>query len=127
MKQVIAMLVAIGIVVCFSVPVYASDWDKAGIALAVTEGVRVITSGKVDIIGNITGINRNRESYGHRKDGGRYAKSYPCPAPSRVWVPHYVWNRKYIPEHQEYSKECGTIIVEGHYIRYQVEKGGHWE
>ena len=113
----IAVLVIVG-VVGFWTPGYASDWDKAGKAFAIIEGVRVLTRGSVDIIGTITGINQNP----------KYARNYRhqyC-QPKKIWVPHMVWERKYVPEHREYSPQYGEIIVEGHYIRYQVERGGHW-
>jgi len=137
MQKVIISLIAIGLIVGTSIPSYASDWDKAGKALAVVEGVRVITGGNVDIIGNLTGISRN--SIWHNQNQGRYdqrnydrgyrqnyARSYTC-SPKKTWVPHYAWRKKYIPKHEEYDEEYGKIIVEGHYIKYQVKDGGHWE
>jgi hypothetical protein len=132
MKKVITTLVVIGLTVSLSAPSYASDWDKAGKALAIIEGARILTGGNVDIIGNITGINRNRGNqgflggYNQCRPQRSYSRTYAS-APQRVWVPHYVWRKKYIPEHEEYSPEYGTIIVEGHYIKYQAEDGGHWE
>lgn len=114
----VLVLVIVGVLGLY-VPSYASDWDKAGKAFAILEGVRVITRGGVDIIGTITGINQNQM---HAR---QYHKHYHC-RPYRVWIPRMIWKRKYIPEHTEYSEEYGEIIVEGHYIRYQVEKGGHW-
>ncbi|MFC1632191.1 hypothetical protein ACFL1I_02665 [Candidatus Omnitrophota bacterium] len=35
--------------------------------------------------------------------------------------------RKWVPEHREYDPRLGQVIVEGHYIKYQVQKGGHWQ
>jgi len=115
---------------------YASDWDKAGKVFAIIEGMRVLTGGKVDVIGNVTGINnqatyvprkiqkkhkpRPRQRYVYHKHRGRDCFD-------RVWVPHYKYTKKYIPKHEDHHKRYGQIIVDGHYIRYKVESGGHWE
>ena len=102
-------------------PAFASDWDVAGKVLTGVEGVRIVTGGKIDPIGAMIGFMRdpqpdqqNRYAYA-RKEHSR-----------RVWVPHYVWKKEYIPEHREYSERYGRFIVEGHFIRYRVENGGHW-
>jgi hypothetical protein len=127
MKRAIISFSVIVMLLSAVVPSYASDWDKAGKALAIIEGARILTGGNVDIIGNITGINRGHSNVSCGRSGRYdYAKSYDRPS-RRVWVPHYVWKKKYIPEHEEYDPEYGTIIVEGHYIEYRVEDGGHWE
>jgi hypothetical protein len=104
--------------------------------LTIIEGVRIFTGGKVDIIGTITGINRPRQEareYNYSRDSdhqqyanrgrghGRYERY------ERVWVPYYVWKEKYVPRHTEYRPGYGEVVVEGHYERYQVEEGGHWE
>ena len=107
---------------------HASDWDKAGKALTVIEGLRLITGGKVDFIGTLSGLSKPRTEtkyveYRHY-DKPKY---YNKPQQKKVWVPDYVWKTEYIPEHKEYSKKYGTIIVKGHYISYKEERGGHWE
>jgi len=89
--------------------------------LAIIEGVRVVTGGKVDLIGTITGINRPRY------DQVRYADNPGRHRGERVWVPHYVWKEVYVPMHTEYRPGCGEVVVEAHYERYEVEEGGHWE
>ncbi len=129
MKKVIISLVVIGTLIGPSAQSYASDWDKAGKALAVIEGVRIITGGNVDLIGNITGISKNNSRSSTRSNNNRsYAKNYSSHTRrARTWVPHYVWEKQYIPEHEEYSERYGNIIVEGHYIRYQAEDSGHWK
>lgn len=126
---------------------YASDWDKAGKALTVIEGLRVISGGQVDIIGTVTGINRHKDGPAYRetvvieRDHGRghhprYARYQPkrrwvekherrC-EPEQVWVPHYEWKQRYVPQHVEY-RNGEKYIVEGHYVSYRVEEGGHWE
>ncbi|MFH1857875.1 MAG: hypothetical protein ABH845_03100 [Candidatus Omnitrophota bacterium] len=114
----------VGSVVCFGTPSEASDWDKAGKALAVMEGVRIITGGNVDLIGNVTGINRPR-GYG-QPQGYRHQEVRPGHRSDCVWVPRLVWVKKYVPRHEEYSEKYGTIIIEAHYIKYQVERGGQW-
>ena len=127
MKKTIVVLAVVVAVTSVSIPTYASDWDKAGKALAVIEGVRIITGGNVDLIGNLTGINRNnRYGWHDRKPRHKHARRRSCSLSHRVWVPDFKWKKEYIPEHTEYSQEYGKIIVEGHYIRYKVERGGHW-
>lgn len=144
MKKLIICSLLFAVVTCFPYSAYPSDWDKAGIALAVTEGVRVITAGKVDIIGNITGINRSQQyaqpqycqsQQYYPAQQVRYARRpsythrhrYTSRTPRKVWVPDYVWKKMYIPRHEEYDEKGGIIIVEGHYVTCQVESGGHWE
>ncbi|MBN2483928.1 MAG: hypothetical protein JXD21_06995 [Candidatus Omnitrophica bacterium] len=107
-------------------PVYASDWDKAGKILTVVEGMRILTGGKVDIVGNITGINKPYSYAPARPSRARYVHSRPA-RPEKVWVPHYVWRNEYVPAHREYQPGYGSVVVEGHYVQYQVEQGGHWE
>lgn len=139
MKRVIASIIIAGTVLAMATPSYASDWDKAGKALAIVEGARILTGGNLDLIGNLTGINGrsswNSPSRGqYREPRPAYAKAHhrsyakaPRHYPERAWVPHYVWKKKYVPEHEEYYQDYGTVIVEGHYIKYRIEKGGHWE
>ena len=138
MKKIVTVaLITAGIVAGVSTNSFASDWDKAGKVFAIIEGVRVITGGKVDVIGTITGINRqrqeNRECEQVREsERPRYARGYAYGRRShfeeceRIWVAHYVWREKYIPEHIEY-RNGRKVVVEGHYEKYMVEEGGHWE
>ncbi|MGD9015699.1 MAG: hypothetical protein PVI33_06730 [Candidatus Omnitrophota bacterium] len=132
MKKLIAglmvsLMVVIGII-GFQAPAYASDWDKAGKVLATLAGIRVLTGGNVDIIGNITGIRQSKKcdrDYSGQTQKHCKIKKNKCYS-HYVWVPAMVWKKEYIPEHREYSEKYGTIIVEGHYIKYQVEQGGYW-
>lgn len=144
-KLSIISFLAIALLMAVRTQVFASDWDKAGKVLTVIEGMRVITGGKVDVIGTITGINKpdSREQYreyGNARENRKhqyyaYQKhSYPAYEHYRsyshyrqVWVPHMVWKEKYIPRHTEYRPGYGEIVVEGHLERYLVEDGGHWE
>lgn len=118
-KQV--MIVSLGLLFTFmAINVYASDWDKAGKALTVIEGIRLVTAGKVDLIGNVFGLNKDsyQKGYHYKRKQASYKK---------IWVPHYKWVKEYVPEHTEYHPEYGEVIVEGHYIKYQIQDGGHWE
>lgn len=134
MKKIITIVLLAGLISgSIVVPTYASDWDKAGKVFAIIEGVRVITGGKVDVIGTITGINRPRERDDHREYasyshdcGNHYGQRKRHCCKYKVWVPHYVWVEEYVPAHTEYE-DGEKIFVEGHYIKYQVEEGGHWE
>ena len=130
MKKITVTVLCLVLVSSLSDVSDASDWDKAGKALTIIEGVRVLTGGKVDLIGNITGIN-SQPKYVHKKRRGRshyvYYKEQRRDCHDRIWVPHYKHVRKYIPKHEEYDDKYGLIIIEGHYIRYKVENGGHWE
>ncbi len=124
MKKIITVfmigLISLAGVVIFLTPGYASDWDTAGKIFAGIEGMRVLSGGNIDIIGSMTGINRHK---GHSHTS--YAKCHPH-CSHRVWVPKMVWKKKYVPQHKEYSEKYGEIIVESHYIKYQVERGGKW-
>ncbi|MBM3248699.1 MAG: hypothetical protein FJZ10_04715 [Candidatus Omnitrophica bacterium] len=134
-KIILGVLIITGLLIGLAVPSYASDWDKAGKVFAILEGARVLTLGKVDIIGTITGINRYQEREGRREyASARHSRNYGqskkyCTIERRtekVWVPHYVWVKKYVPAHTEY-RDGKKIFVEGHYVKYEVEDGGHWE
>jgi len=125
MKGILLILLIPGLILGRSMPSYASDWDKAGKALTIIEGVRILTGGKVDIVGALTGINEP-DTYVYQTRHPRWHKQKYKVYSKRVWVPHLVWKKKYIPKHQEYDERYGKIIVEGHYIRYQVENGGRW-
>jgi len=127
MSKFVISIIALVTITCVTTLGYASDWDKAGKALAIIEGARILTGGNIDIIGNITGIGRNsRYSSGPKHCNYTYAKSHKRRS-NKVWVPYYSWKKKYVPEHEEYDERYGTVIVERHYIRYKVEDGGHWE
>jgi len=130
MKKVIMVLVASAIVVGssngFVRTSYASDWDKAGIILTGIEGMRILTGGKVDIIGNIAGINNNNKKYHIRDRHHRKHRRHPKYCSNRVWRPNYVWKRKFIPEHTEYDQKHGEIVVEGHHIKFKIQRGGEW-
>ncbi len=131
-KYVIVVL--LGLFVIGSVgPAHASDWDKAGKALTIVEGIRILTGGDVDLIGNITGIN-NRNKTVHYQEapayGYRHSRRYHIrkkPYKVKVWVPHYRWVKEYVPGYYEYQPGSGRVYVEGHYVEHRVESGGHWE
>ncbi|MCM8756468.1 MAG: hypothetical protein NC817_00315 [Candidatus Omnitrophica bacterium] len=38
----------------------------------------------------------------------------------KIWIPHYVCKREYVPAHREYRQDYEEIIVEAHYIKYKV-------
>ncbi|MFA5099423.1 MAG: hypothetical protein WC547_00875 [Candidatus Omnitrophota bacterium] len=135
-KFTIGILVSVGLMVGMCAPCFASDWDKAGKVFAVTEGLRIVTGGAVDVLGSITGINRNRGQVREvacvrKNDPPRYYARRVCrPEPcrvERVWVPNLVWREKFVPEHSEYRPGYGNIWIGAHYEKYQVEEGGHWE
>lgn len=138
-KLVITVIITAGLVMGVSARSFASDWDKAGKVLAVFEGLRVLTGGRADIIGTITGINSPRQqakecdrdrAYAKRDKHPQYYAQRHCHTircERRVWVPHMVWEEKYVLRHTEYRPGLGEVVVEGHYERYLVEQGGHWE
>jgi hypothetical protein len=140
-KIVVVALMVTGLVMGVSVRSFASDWDKAGKALAVIEGLRIITGGRADVIGTVTGINRPAEQARENGRGYAYGRRDRDDRPGyythdnrrsmreceRVWVPHYVWREKFVPRHTEYRSGYGRVVIEAHYERYQAENGGHWE
>ena len=142
MKRLVLMIfTAAALVMGIQSVSLASDWDKAGKVLAATEILRVITGGRADVVGTVTGVNKPRhpepsrvQPWDHGRNNRRghertvFVYNYP-PQPDRceqIWVPHYVWQEKYVPEH--YERRGGReIFVGSHYERFQVEQGGHWE
>ena len=133
-KFVIAVLIAVGFVAGSAGISLANDWDKAGKVLAITEGLRVVTGGRVDVVGSITGVNSPREQ---QREHGRfqrarhpgyyvYEQSKRPLVCERIWVPHYVWSEQYVPEHSE-VRDGFQIWIGAHYEKVQVEQGGHWE
>lgn len=134
--MILPLLAAMVLVMGTAQMSFASDWDKAGKAFAITEGLRVLTGGRFDVIGTITGINRPQEVVVREKE---YVRVHQ-PAPyygrrhyrasgyyKRVWVPHMVWREIYVPEHTEHRPGFGDVVVSGHYEKQLVEDGGHWE
>ena len=123
MKRALSLAAVFTLLFTTAVPLYASDWDKVGKALAGIEGMRLLTGGNIDILGTVTGMNaRNRQSQQRTVIHHVYE-----PAPQRVWVPpREVWAKKWVPEYTTYDDELGEIVVEGHYIKYRTEKEGYW-
>ena len=76
MKRILVVLLVMGLLVGKVIPGYSSDWDKAGKALTIIEGMRILTAGKVDILGTLTGINRQEHSYSRSYRHPRYLGSY---------------------------------------------------
>lgn len=126
MKRLVGFLVSAVFLFGVLTSAYASDWDVAGKVLTGITGLRILTGGKVDIIGAITGSGRARDRKYAPSEPRHYSKvrQQPC---KRVWVAHYVWKKEWVPEHTEFDNNLGEVVVEGHYIRYKVESGGYWE
>lgn len=126
MKRLLSLSIGVVLLVGLYSSVYAGDWDVAGKVLTGIEGMRILTGGKFDIIGAMTGI-------GHEEGRGVTCKNYPHyergyrKCPQRIWMSDYVWKKKWVPEHREYDEKFGEVIVEGHYVQYKVQTGGHWE
>ncbi len=128
MRKLLAALMILSFGLSTTSGVYADDWDKVGMILTGITGLRIISGGKVDVIGGLTGINRNqkKDEVIYARKGRRHNRyRHYC---SKIWVPEtIVWKRKYIPKHKEYSQEYDArIVVEGHYIKYPVRTGGYW-
>lgn len=128
-KQIIFILTVVMLLAVMDLKSYASDWDKAGIALTAIEGMRVITGGKVDVIGSLTGINGRQHPRYERGFEPRHQRiaRRDMNCIQKVWVPTYSWERKYVPEHEEFHDKQGHVVVEAHYIRYKVQDGGYWQ
>jgi len=126
MRRLISLLVIAAFLVGHQVSAQASDWDVAGKILTGIEGMRILTGGRVDVIGTITGIEPNQE-YRVAYNQPRSYKPSRHNSSRRTWVADYVWKKKWVPRHTDYDPELGEIIVGGHYIKYKVESGGRWE
>ncbi len=134
MKRLIVVLVAVALFFGFTISASASDWDVAGKVLTGIEGLRIVTGNRVDLVGNLMGFNnrdssRDRDWDGDRDRGyrGRDCSHQRIRICKRVWVPNYVWVRKWVPRHKEIDKRGHERIIEGHFEKYQIEKGGHWQ
>ena len=104
----------------------ASDWDIVGKVLTGIEGARILTGGKVDIIGSVMDIGGMGGQ--DRVITERRVVVFDKPAScDRTWVPDYTWREIWIPGHTEYDPRYGSIYIEGHYAKYRIENGGHWE
>ncbi len=143
MRKINVFILTIFFIGAGTVSSYASDWDKAGKILTAIEGIRILTGDRVDVVGAMIGGVQGRHSdIGYRKSRKRNHHKHSAKCSHRryhrnkrkyrdciekVWVPHYEWNKKHIPEHEEYDDQLGTVYVEEHYIKYKVQNGGHWE
>lgn len=121
MKKIFVLMLLVSLVCGLGQYAYASDWDAAGKVLTGIEGLRILTGGKVDVIGNIAGIARDK------RDEGRCYTYYRKEHLQRVWVPHFVWEKRWVPKHKEFGPRGRAIIVKGHYVKYRIQRGGHWE
>lgn len=141
MKRIIILLLAVSFGGSMVTTSYASDWDKAGKALTVIEGLRLFSGGSIDVIGGfgeaVTGRKyTNRDSYVYYEPARRQirrhrphkkiVKHYYC-TQERIWIPEYRWIKRHVPQHEEIHPEYGSVIVDEHYIRIKEEHGGHWE
>jgi len=137
MKKILILLIMGVFLTGTAAPSFASDWDKAGKALTIIEGLRLITGGRVDVVGSIAGIGKKsdgeyahvkyrKDRQHHRRHKHKVKRQYICTI-ERAWVPHYEWRTKHIPSHATYDDELGKILVEEHYVKYKVKQGGHWE
>lgn len=123
MKSV-TMALAVIALLSFSATSFASSWDIVGKVLTGIEGARILTGGKFDVIGSIAGIgNDGRDVVVQER------RTYVVEAPAvrqRVWVQDYSYREAWVPGHWEHDPRLGQIFIEGHYVRYQVENGGHY-
>ncbi len=126
MKYVMILLMGFMMMGGFVSSGYASDWDKAGKILTGIEGLRILSGGRIDIVGGLTGINRQSDHTRFERSGQYYGPHYRNSC-ERVWVPEYTWRRQWVPAHREYDRRGGYRFVEGHYVEYKVANGGHWE
>jgi len=124
MRQAMRLVVLVMVTFGFCGLAFSSDWDVAGKVLTGIEGLRIISGGNIDLIGNIAGINSsNKKSSSRANYYYAYSNDDCC---DRIWVPSYVWKKKWIPGHYEYDKKLGKIFIEGHYIKYRIKRGGYW-
>lgn len=127
-KTILSLLIALSLTLA-SLPAQASDWDTAGKILTGIAGLRLLTGGKVDILGTVTGVNKNNYHY-QRQEKHKHQTAHCCIcnhcSTNRVWVTHTTWKKKYIPQHTEYDPHRGKVIVEAHYIKYKDDSSGYW-
>ncbi|MFH1772130.1 MAG: hypothetical protein ABH872_04865 [Candidatus Omnitrophota bacterium] len=88
MKEKVVLLFA-ALAMFSGAATYASDWDTAGKILTGIAGLRILSGGKVDIIGSMTGVNQSQNNaqttyyyYGgkpSRHGGTVYYRTYTTP------------------------------------------------
>lgn len=123
----IAIVLSVAALLSFSAGAFASDWDLVGKVLTGVEGARILTGGRVDIIGSVMDIGGLRRGEDRVVRQERVIVVERPAACERVWVPHYTWKKVWVPGHTEWDPELGKVYIEGHYAKYKVEDGGHWE
>jgi len=122
---VAAMLALLG----FAGMSHASDWDLVGKVLTGVEGARILTGGRVDIIGSvmdISGIGCGRQDGGIMRRGKTIVVEKPVPC-NRIWVPEYRYKDVWVPGHYVRDPRHGRIYIKGHCVQRRTECGGHWE
>ena len=122
MKILVSLVLSLGLLAGFISTADADDWGIAGKVLTGIVGTRILTGGKVDLVGALTGTANDYDRPKYNSQSRRFPDNS-----DRIWVPQYTWKKKWIPEHKEYDSKLGEIIVGGHYLQYKVQSGGHWE
>jgi len=125
-KTKIVSLIVLTLILGFTVPSYSSDWDIAGKVLTGITGLRILSGGKIDVLGSMTGINDN-STYHYPNTSKIYYNTHNHSSSCRkTWVSDYSWRKKYVPKHTVYDPELGKVVVYGHYVKYKVDNGGYW-
>lgn len=126
MKQYMIITITLLVLTGVSFPAQASDWGTVGKVLTGITGMRLLSGGKVDIIGNIAGVDDNsHHSYTYTTVYDRHPHRHVSSC-NKTWTPGYTWKKKWVPEHTEYDHRHGHVTVEGHYVTYKKEHGGSW-
>ena len=114
MRQRIALItLTIAVIATSSVTADANDWGTVGKVLTGVTGLRLITGGNVDIIGNLTGINSDRAHTYGRRNTRYYTHSRRCHYMSQ---PIVVYEKEWVPGYTIHDRYRGTTFIEGYYI-----------
>lgn len=139
MKKLLIAGLATVLLLAAAKPSHANGWEEAGKALTILTGLRIISGDRIDPVGVFTkrdsGHSHHSKHRSYRKGydrgyhkGYRDHHEYERVCVIKQWVPHYVYKTKYIPRQKKYDPNYGTMItIEGHYVEYKEEHGGHWE
>jgi hypothetical protein len=124
----IAIVAAVFVMLGFAGVSGASDWDLVGKVLTGIEGARIITGGKIDVIGSVMDIGRGGPRGQNRVIREKQVIVVEKPVSrDRIWVPEYRMEEVWVPVQTVHDRKCGNVYIGGHYVQYKVEDGGHWE
>jgi hypothetical protein len=97
---------------------FASDWDTVGKALTGITGLRIISGGNIDIVGNITGTNMPRNHA--RAVARKPRKIYPSANERAISPKATAWKKGWVSTHTIYTHSPAVVVIEERNWRRQT-------